>query len=143
MEQQGLSFDDIQKALAKKPDKRNHKPNPWNEGREYLEIQLIQDTLDKIFPVRDEHVVNETIVGNSINISIRLTTPMGSRDGMGSSVVRIDSQGIPVGTSIIEARRIARSMALKNAAASFGRVFGRDLNRDREEDAFKVPVVND
>lgn len=141
MEHQEFSLTEAMKLLAKKPDRRKHKPNPFNKDRKYLEIKLVQDDLDKIFPVRDELIVNEYIAGNSINITLRLVTPMGQRDGLGSSVIRMYGKK-PSGKSLIEARRIARSMALKNAAASFGNAFGRDLNRDGEVDAFKEKFVN-
>lgn len=137
-------LNDLLKKVSRKPDVRNQKVNPWNEDRRYLEIKLVQDTLDKIFPVRDELVENEFVEGNAVHVTIRLVTPLGSRDGFGSAIVREDRYtGKVSGYSMIEARRIARSMALKNAAASFGRVFGRDIIRDQEEEAYKVKIVNE
>lgn len=138
-----MNTEETLKRLKHKPTKKHTLKNPFDEDRVYLEIKYIQDKLDEFFPVRDEIVINEYVAGDSINITLRLVTEMGTRDGMGSAVVTLDRNGLPVGKRLITARKIARSMALKNAASSLGAAFGRDLNRDRETDAYNQKVVND
>ena len=144
---QNLSFEDLGKG--KSEYKQLMDKEPFKEGLE--EIEVIEDGLPKkvlitklsyIYSLLDSIYQNYDIeqkqilqVGKAIVVVVRIWTV--GHDGVerfrdGSGMVDA-SQGVKHGTARAE------TLAIKNAAKKFGRIFGRDLYANREDEKGEKP----
>ena len=133
--------DNLKKEFTKKPNPKNIKVNKFANNSKYLTIGYIEAILDRHFLTWDVYVTDVQLMLNAVVVTVRveMTTIAGSkitRMGVGASEIqtRKGSTTLDPGTISPKALEknvpIAKSMAIKNAVASLGDAFGRNLNRE-------------
>lgn len=154
----------LNRLLAREPYPRWLMEHPFANGVRYLPIQRVEWLLTTIFLKWWVEVRETKVVANSICVTVRLYVidPISLdemwQDGVGSvdiqtakgaSATAFD-QIVPF--AVQKALPAAKSYAIKDAAESFGRIFGKDLNRkdfiaytnlDGKFDFSKMPCSND
>jgi hypothetical protein len=118
-----------QKWLREHPDSRPDRPI-W-----YLPIEKVEYYLTKYFGVWNAHIIKYEQLSNIYTVQIRLilrnpyTGEMIEKDGVGAADIAINKNGRPLLGAASMALPLAKSEAIKNAAKSLGKLFGRDINR--------------
>jgi len=136
------------------------KKHPFAKNVDYLPVGKIEMLLDQIYGEWDYLIIHYGILGNSVTCHIRLTvvSPVTNhtitRDGIGAVPIELKAtvydkndkniiieQGARHATdfeylnrtAIMKNLPAAKSFALKDAADTLGNLFGRSLNRDKED----------
>jgi len=142
----------IQNVLNKSPNVEDIQKNTLANGALYLPISYIETALDEIFfglwqteNFKYQIVVNEII--GSIDLVVyhpRLkqwirrtgaaSTPIQLKKGSG--VTQVDQK---IYNTLVKDFPHLKAECIKNAAKSFGKIFGRDLNRNFEDNY--VPLL--
>lgn|SRR3990167_1476688 len=140
------------------PRKEWIKKHPFNKKVDYLPVGKIEMLLDQIFGVWDFTVVDYKLIGNAVTVHIKLkvknpkTGEWIERDGLGAVPLELEAteynqdgtvkkQGAKHACDFEKLNRMAimknlpaaKSFALKDAADTLGNLFGRSLNRDKED----------
>lgn len=118
-----------------------------NNGLEYLPIDKVEFMLTYIFGTWEWEIKREGILANSVYVTGTLKVwnrwleKWQSHDGIGAVPIQLDKSQPPADIvrpsdlSRLKSQSIqmnlpaAASYAMSNAAARFGKIFGRDLNR--------------
>jgi hypothetical protein len=131
------------------------------DGRTYVPIGFIEAKLDRIFHgLWKTENVQTTVIGNEVCMTLELHVffyPMNQwvvRTGAGAAMIQqrgdwdaVNKKKVPARPSDVDAKISntlakdyphAKAEALKNAARSLGRCFGRDLNRDADKKVLEV-----
>jgi hypothetical protein len=131
------------------------------DGRLYVPIGFIEAKLDRIFHgLWKTENVQTTVIGNEVCMTLELHVyfyPMNQwviRTGAGAAMIQqrgdwdaVNKKKVPARPSDVDAKISntlakdyphAKAEALKNAARSLGRCFGRDLNRDADKKVLEV-----
>lgn len=131
------------------------------DGRLYVPIGFIEAKLDRIFHgLWKTENVQTNVIGNEVCMTLELHVffyPMNQwviRTGAGAAMIQqrgdydpTTKKKIPARPSDVDAKISntlakdyphAKAEALKNAARSLGRCFGRDLNRDADKKVLEV-----
>ena len=131
----------FQKKLNTDPPKSALKRDS-RQGFNYLPISYYEIMLDDIYfgqwtttDIQTKIVANEIIVSLQLNVLHPISSTWLSRTGCGSSTI-MQNSGASV-TDISQKKKNAlqkdypkaKSEALKNAAKSLGKIFGRDIGR--------------
>lgn len=107
----------------------------------YLSIEKVEFLLTKIFQRWGVEIINSGSIFNSVYVHVRLkvmnpiTGEWMMQDGIGAANVQVDKGGSAADLSKIKSSAVmmalpsAESYAIKDAAEKFGRLFGKDLNR--------------
>ena len=124
------------------------------QGVKYLPISSIESQLDKMFAglwkttnMEWKVVVNEIIVSIELHVFHPIAKVWISRSGVGAAQIRqksgSDIQDIPskIKNSMEMDVPHAKADAIKNAAKSLGKYFGRDLSRKTKDVASYTPVL--
>jgi len=142
----------IGKVLSVKPENGNIKTNAAAKNSKYLPISFVENQLDEIFfgawEIKDfqYQVVANEIIGS---LQLRFFHPVFKtwieRTGCAAVQIQMKSQQNGGDGDITNVRnKITNTLekdfphlkaeCIKNAARSIGKVFGRDLNRDSEDE---------
>ncbi len=131
------------------------------DGRLYVPIGFIEAKLDRIFHgLWKTENVQTNVIGNEVCMTLELHVffyPMNQwvvRTGAGAAMIQqrgdwdaVNKKKVPARPSDVDAKigntlakdyPHAKAEALKNAARSLGRCFGRDLNRDADKKVLEV-----
>lgn len=121
--------------ISVKDDKGNDVP------LKYLPIEKVEFLLTYIFQRWSVEIINSGSIFNSVFVHVRLkvwnplTGEWMCNDGIGAAPIQVDKGGSAADLSKIKSSAVmmglpsAESYATKDAAEKFGRVFGKDLNR--------------
>lgn len=131
-------------VLNSEPKKEWVMEHPEFKGYLYLPIDKIELMLGRIFIRYNIEVIREGVAfnGNGVFVVVRihyfdvLTEKMAFMDGVGAYACKTkeDLQG---------SFPIAKTNAIKDAADHFGKVFGRDLNRNKTNNPFAEMLIVD
>lgn len=137
------SIEEFQKLLNKQPLKQEIKKNEYAGNSQYLPIGFIEKHLDESFAgLWSTTEPKIEIVANSVvcTITLKAFHPTAQvwieRGGVGAVPIQLNKGEKELNFVTIKSDAIrknapaAKSMAMRNAAQSLGRVFGRDLNRE-------------
>lgn len=143
--------DRLNQLLNVKPPDSWLKPHPYvnvknDEGKtvplKYIPIEKIEFLLTKIFQRWSVEVVSTGVMFQSVYVHVRLKVenPIDGtfiiQDGLGAANVQTDAGKSAADLQHIKASAVmmalpsAESYAIKDAAEKFGRIFGKDLNRN-------------
>lgn len=145
----------FQFLLNKDPETRSiKKAHEAKGGGNYLPIGHIENTLDEVYGGLWQSHAKVEVMMNSIvaTVTLRVFHPVAkvwlSRAGVGAIRMQLNA-GSPAmdasnmkGDAFEKGCGIAKSVAIRNAAASLGVVFGRNLNR-KDLDAFEFEPMSE
>lgn len=112
----------------------------------YLSIGRIEYLLSRIYGKWWVEVKNVQVIANSVAVTVRLhvknplTGEIEFQDGVGATAIQTDSGKGAMDWNYAKSAGVqmalpsARSYAIKNAAGSLGKIFGKDINRAIEID---------
>lgn len=128
----------------------NHPPDPsWikvHNKIEYIPIERAEWLLTRIFKKWRKEVKEVKLIANSVQVIVRIwvldpiTGEWDWNDGAGAAPLITNKGASPVAFdelqtySVQKAVPAAVSFATKDAVENFGKIFGKDLNRDRKID---------
>ena len=140
------NFQDI---LNRAPGKRHIKISPSSDKAKYLPIGVIETILDETYGGMWQTTGKVELIGNSIvaTVTLEVLHPVArvwiKRTGVGAKKVQLNKGAQAMDTAQMKADAFekgvpaAKSMALRNAAASLGQTFGRNLNRELDDYAYE------
>lgn len=136
-----IKNDALTVLLNQNPDQKWVKKNKYANNSLYLPIERVEWLLRKVFKNYKIEVIETKQVFNGISCTVRLhyKNPISEEwqfhDGVGAAQIQTKAGKSPADLANINNNAvqlcvpIAKSEALKNAAKSFGKLFGSDLNR--------------
>jgi hypothetical protein len=135
--------DDFNYLMNQNPPEKWVKIHPFISNYKYLPIDKVEYLLRKIFKEFKIEVVSQSMLLNSVSVHVRVhylhpvTSEWMFHDGVGAQEIQtksgsghlqLDMSNINKG-AVMMALPIAKTIAIKDAADHFGRLFGSDLNR--------------
>lgn len=132
---------DLNRLLNQEPAKGWIKEHPFNKGLKYLPIERVEWLLTNVFlrwwcEVKEIKVVANSVV---VTVSVYVIDPITGETIFNDGVAGVDIQTAKGANAtdfsqitpfaVMKAVPAAKSYAIKDAAESFGRLFGKDLNR--------------
>ena len=145
-----LTYKQILSAKPPKSIVRHH-----NFGNfDYLPITAVERLLDGLFDGWSAEILREGQVANGFYTVVRLRAkiPMSDKelvaDGIGFAEFQTKKGSLPTDLSqIIQGAGVmaiprSKAEAIKNAAKSFGNIFGRNLTRNDDQAEYEEAVVN-
>ena len=135
-EQDKLNF-----LLNQEPPKKWVKEHPYIKGHKYIPIDKIEYLMRKIFKEYRIEILREGTSFNGVYVSVRLhyknlvDDSWSFHDGIGAIHLQTKSGSSPTELQNINngalsmAYPLAKTLAIKDAADMFGKLFGADLNR--------------
>lgn len=138
--------DQLNFLLNQEPPAEWVKKNKYANNSLYLPIERIEFLLKRIFKDYKIEVreVKEMFNGVATTVRLHYKNPINGEwyfhDGVGAGEIQTKSGASPADMAKINKNAIqmcvpiSRSEALKNAAKTFGRIFGSDLNRKQKQD---------
>lgn len=136
-------FNDLNKLLNCQPKAEWIKQNKFANNSNYLPVTIVEYLLTSIFIKWRLEVKSVVVMANSVVATVRLhvldpiTGEWDWQDGVGASPIQTAKGASAtdfsqVNTSAVQmAAPAAETYAFKDAAEKFGRIFGKDLNRDQ------------
>ena len=137
----------FQMLLNKEPDQAHiKKAHEAKGGGQYLPIGVIENLLDETYNGLWQTIAKVEQMGNSIvaTVHLRVFSPVAqtwiNRTGVGAIRLQLEKGSAVMDASSMKGDAFekgvgtAKSVAIRNAAASLGVVFGRNLNRKDLED---------
>lgn len=134
------------KILNEKPDQKSIKENPFANKAKYLPISFIEMKLDEMFfglwqteNFKSQVVVNEIIGQIDLLVYHPVIKSWIRRTGTASTPIQMQrGSGITevekkIHNTLVKDYPHLKTECIKNAAKSFGKAFGRDLNREFED----------
>lgn len=140
--EQVTKFNDLNKLLNCQPKPEWLKVNKFANNSTYLPIGIIEYLLTSIFIKWRVEVKEVAVIANSVVCTVRLhvldpiTGEWDWQDGVGASPIQTAKGASAtdfgqVNTAAVQmAAPASESYAFKDAAEKFGRLFGKDLNRN-------------
>lgn len=140
-------------VLAMNPPKAIVKRHDFGKF-DYLPITAVERLLDGLYDGWIVEILREGVAVNGFWVTVRLKAKIpGSddymvADGIGFAEFQTQKGAAPTDfTKLSQAAGVmavpkARAEAIKNAAKSFGNIFGRNLNRDDNQSDAEIKVVN-
>lgn len=131
--------------LNSDPSEQWFKEHPQVKGHLYMPIGIVEFLLTKIFIQWRVEVKDIKLVANSVVVTVRLHywNPIDDiwnwQDGIGAMPIQTDRGAGAIDFQQMKTMAIqmgapaAESLAVKDAAEKIGRLFGRDMNRDRDK----------
>ena len=138
---EGMGLDERTNVVARNYILNKQPHAPWLKkhpiyGNQYLPIDKVEWLLTVLFGKWKVEVKEVKQIVNSMQCTIRLyywnnfNNEYDWQDGVGASPMQQDSGGGALKPNgVMLATPIAKTNAIKDAADTIGRVFGRDLNR--------------
>lgn len=135
-------FNDLNKLLNCQPKQEWIKQNKFANNSNYLPVGIIEYLLTSIYIKWRVEVKEVAVIANSVVVTVRLyvldpvTGEWDWQDGVGASPIQTAKGAAAtdfsqVNTSAVQmAAPAAETYAFKDAAEKFGRLFGKDLNRN-------------
>ena len=135
-EQDKLNF-----LLNQEPPKTWVKEHPFVKGHKYLPIDKIEYLMRKIFKEYRIEILREGTSFNGVFVTVRLhyknlaSNDWSYHDGVGAIHLQVKKGSSPSDLANINngalsiAYPLAKTLAIKDAADMFGKLFGADLNR--------------
>jgi hypothetical protein len=117
------------------------KEHPFAKDVYYIPIERIEWLLTQIFIRWRVEILRSQLIGNSVEVTVRLwyIDPVHGdwtfQDGIGAQPLQTEKGAGSIefnklnSMAVQQASPAAKSYAVKNAAKSIGKLFGRDLNR--------------
>jgi len=139
--EQVAKLDQLNALLNQPPKEEWVKQHPYVKGWKYLPIDKIEWLLQRIFKAYRIEVTGQGTAFNGVWVTVRvhyqhpITSEWNYHDGIGAQQLQTKSGSSPAELQNINngalsmAFPIAKSLAIKDAADHFGRLFGSDLNR--------------
>jgi len=133
--------DKLNYLLNQEPPKSWVKEHPYVKGHKYLPIDKIEYLLRKVFKEYRIEVLREGTSFNGVYVAIRLhyknlaSNDWSFHDGIGAIHLQVKKGSSPSDLANINngalsiAFPLAKTLAIKDAADMFGKLFGSDLNR--------------
>lgn len=133
--------DEFLQVLNTEPPTAWVKEHPFNKGVKYLPIEKVELLLTKLFQDWHIEIRESKQLLNSISVTVRLhyTDPIDSKpkwqDGVGAvpakteKGARASDMSAILSDAVMTGFPAAKSFAVKDAAESIGKIFGKDLNR--------------
>lgn len=139
--------------LNQQPPAKWLRPHPTAKAKDengqtipamYLPIDKVEFMLTKIYPKWWVEVLNTQIIANSVCVTVRvfvlnpITNEIEHQDGVGAKSIQTDSGkgamdwNYAKDAGVMMALPSAKTYAIKDAVEHFGRIFGRDLNRQNQ-----------
>lgn len=135
------NLDEFNVLVNQNPPKAWVKVNKFAGNSQYLPIDKVELLLRKIYKDVNIEVLRESVMFNAVTVTVRIhythpvTGQKGFKDGVGAKQIQT-KQGASaadlasINNNAVEmALPIAKTNAMKDAAHTFGRIFGGDLNR--------------
>jgi len=143
--------DQLNYLLNQKPPDTWLKPHPFinvknDQGKsvplQFIPIEKVEFLLTKIFQRWSVEIISCGVLFQSVYVHVRLKVinPLNgeeiSQDGVGAAPIQTDAGASAADLSKIKNGAVmmalpsAESYAIKDAAEKFGRIFGKDLNRN-------------
>lgn len=146
---QKVLLQEFQRKLNAEPDAREFEPTPDGKART-LPISFVQMTLDEIFlglwessDPSYQQIFNEVVATVQLTVWHPVTGQPLKRTGWASVVITQDKDALVAEFNMTKKKNALDlafpklgAEALKSAAQSLGKVFGRDINR-KKVDTFK------
>lgn len=144
-----IQIQNFQEKLNREPDPREFQPTPDGKART-LPISFVEMTLDELFfgqwettEPKFQQVFNEVIGTVELTVWHPITGRKITRSGWASVVITQDKDAAVMDFNLTKKKNALDlafpklgAEAVKNAARSLGKIFGRDINR-KEVDVFK------
>ena len=133
--------DQLNFLLNQEPPKAWIKEHPYIKGHKYIPIDKIEYLMRKIFKEYRIEILREGTSFNGVYVAIRLhyknltTGEWSYHDGIGAIQLQTKKGSSPADLGNINngalsmAFPLAKTLAVKDAADMFGKLFGADLNR--------------
>ena len=133
--------DQLNFLLNQEPPKAWVKEHPYIKGHKYIPIDKIEYLMRKIFKEYRIEILREGTSFNGVYVAIRLhyknltTGDWSYHDGIGAIQLQTKKGSSPADLGNINngalsmAFPLAKTLAIKDAADMFGKLFGADLNR--------------
>lgn len=140
-------------VLAIKPPKTIVKRHPFGKF-DYLPITAVERLLDGLFDGWTHEILREGSVINGFYVVVRLRAKIPNSDkylladGIGFAEFQTMKGAAPTDfTQLMQSAGVmaiprAKAEAIKNAAKSFGNLFGRNLTRNDDQSIEEAEVVN-
>lgn len=137
-------YNDLNKLLNSQPKPEWVQINKFANNSKYLPIERVEYLLTTIFIRWRLEIISSVVMANSIVTVVRLhvLNPIDNQwdwqDGIGASPIQTAKGAsatdfTQVNTAAVQmAAPASESMALKDAAEKYGKLFGKDLNRKDE-----------
>lgn len=150
---QKLTLKTYKQVLSTKPPKEIVKYHEYGKFN-YLPITAVERLLDGLFQGWSVEILREGTVINGFYVVVRLKARIPDSeafliaDGIGASEFNTTKGSAPTDFSkimpgaIVTAVPKAKAEAVKNAAKSFGEIFGRNLTRKDDNDIAEARLVN-
>lgn len=146
VENMELAFktDQFNLLMNQEPKKEWILENKFAGNSKYIPIGIIETLLQRVFKEFRVEILREGQLFNAVYVAIRLhylhpvTGEWGSHDGIGSCQIQTKSGASPAdlqsinNNAVMMALPMAKSYAIKDATDHLGKLFGRDLNRDKQ-----------
>ena len=140
------AIESFQKLLNQYPDKSDIKVNNQARGAQYISIGTVERKLDELFPglwtienFRWEVIANELVGSIDLKFYHPITKTWITRVGAGATMILTES-GKPatvenkIKNTLVKDFPHLKAECVKNAAKSLGVIFGRNLNRNTDDD---------
>ena len=136
-----LKNDQLNLLLNQEPPQKWVKTHPYIKGHNYLPIDKVELMLKRIFKRYRIEITGQGIAFNGVWVTIRLhyQNPIDGawdyHDGIGAMQLQTKAGTSPADLininngAVSMAFPIAKTLAIKDAADMFGKLFGADLNR--------------
>ena len=139
--------------LAQKPPRSVVKHHKYGDF-DYIPITVVERLLDGLFETWSAEIIREGSLANGFYVVIRLRATMAGgefslvSDGIGFAELQTLKGAAPTdftklmpGAGVLAVPR-AKAEAIKNAAKSFGNIFGRNLTRKDDNEIAEAQLVN-
>ncbi|MCA9368227.1 hypothetical protein KC887_08310 [Candidatus Kaiserbacteria bacterium] len=144
-------IEQFQKAINQKPRANEIKTNPHAGNSKYLPISFVEMKLDEMFGglwnwtiTGTQVVANELMVWGDIEVFHPRAMIWIKRSGSAAVPIQqsknsqITDMNAKIKNALVKNFPAAEAEALKSAAKKLGKMFGRDLNRDHEDEFFGI-----
>ncbi|HLZ16551.1 MAG TPA: hypothetical protein VKQ08_05900 [Cyclobacteriaceae bacterium] len=137
-------FNDLNKLLNAQPKAEWVQINKFANNSKYLPIERVEYLLTTIFIRWRLEIISSAVMANSVVTIVRLhvLNPIDNQwdwqDGIGAAPIQTKKDAAATDFSQVTTAAVqmaapaSESMALKDAAEKFGKLFGKDLNRKDE-----------
>lgn len=132
--------------LNQPPPEKWLQKHPILTGHKYLPIERVEYLLTRIFTKWWVEVLDSKIIANSVVVTVRLfvidpiSKEVKHNDGIGAAPIQTDAKASATDWTKVKAAGVqmaapmAKSYAFKDAAESFGKLFGKDASRKNQID---------
>lgn len=141
--EEAFKLDQFNLLLNQEPDPKWIHVNKYAGNSKYVPISIQETLLQRIFKGFTVEVLREGTMFNAVYVTVRLhyihpvTGEAKFQDGVGADQLQTASGASPSDLSKLNSNAVAmslpkaKSLAISDATDHLGKIFGRDLNRDK------------